>query len=161
MKRGAMWPIGIVAVLGLTVAANIWVYTIAKADPSFVIEPNYYAKAIAWDSTLAQGRRNEALGWRLAPALGAFSTGGGAHLSVTVTDAAGAKVENAVVTVAALYVARAAAVVTDTLVPDAAGYSATIDVQHSGQWELRFDVTRGAEHFTATSRLDAVRAPSQ
>ena len=161
MRRGALWPIGIATVLGLTVAANMWVYMVATGDPSFVIEPNYYAKAIAWDSTLAQARRNETLGWRLAPALSAFSAERGAHLSVTLTDAAGSKIENAVVTVAALYVARADLVVTDTLAADGAGYSTTIDVQHSGQWELRFDVTRGAEHFTAMSRLDAVRAPSQ
>lgn len=161
MKRGALWPAGIVTVLGLTVAANIWVYTVATGDPSFVIEPNYYAKAVAWDSTLAQAERNGKLGWRLAPALGAFSPTHGAHLSVTLTDAAGAKIDNAVVTVAALYVARAATVVTDTLAADGDGYSTTIDVQHSGRWELRFDVTRGTEHFTATSRLDAVRASSQ
>ena len=161
MRRGALWPIGIMTVLGLTVAANIWVYTVATGDPSFVIEPNYYAKAIAWDSTLAQAERNEKLGWRLAPALSAFSPTRGARLTVTLTDSAGAKIDNAVVTVAALYVARAATVVTDTLAADIDGYSTNIDVQHSGRWELRFDVTRGTEHFTATSRVDAVRAPSQ
>lgn len=159
MRRGALWPIGIATVLGLTVAANLWVYTVATGDPSFVIEPNYYAKAIAWDSTLAQAERNEKLGWRLTPALGAFTPARGALLTVTLTDAAGADIENAVVTVSALYVARAATVVTDTLPADGAGYSTTIDVRHSGQWELRFDVTRGTEHFTSMSRLDAERAP--
>ena len=67
MKRGSWWPIGITAVLATTVAANVWVATIASDDPSFAIEPDYYAKAIAWDSTLAQARTNATLGWRLTP----------------------------------------------------------------------------------------------
>ena len=74
MKRGSMWPIGIAAVLLATVAANIALYYVAGNDPSFVIEPNYYAKAIAWDSTMAQSALNQRLGWHLAPALTRRST---------------------------------------------------------------------------------------
>ena len=69
MKRGAWWPIGITTVLATTVAANLWVMRIANDDPSFAIEPDYYQKAIMWDSTLAQARRDAILGWRLTPQL--------------------------------------------------------------------------------------------
>ena len=52
-------------VLALTVAGNLWVMRIANADPSFSVEPDYYRKAVDWDSTMAQRARNEALGWQL------------------------------------------------------------------------------------------------
>ena len=54
MKRGMWWPIGITTVLATTVAANLWVMRLANEDHSFAIEPDYYRKAIMWDSTLAQ-----------------------------------------------------------------------------------------------------------
>ena len=56
MKRGLWWPIAVAAILATTVAANIWVMMIANDDPSFAIEPDYYRKALAWDTTLAQSR---------------------------------------------------------------------------------------------------------
>ncbi|HEY9227934.1 MAG TPA: FixH family protein, partial [Gemmatimonadaceae bacterium] len=142
MKPGAAWPYGIAAVLTLTVAANVALYYVAGRDPSFAIEPNYYAKALAWDSTLAQARRNQAFGWRVTPALAAFSReSGGARLSITVTDSAGTPIAGAVVRVYALYNARAGTVLESALRSDRDGYSTHLAVTHSGQWELRFDVT--------------------
>lgn len=159
MKRAMMWPLGISALLTLTVGANIALYVVARDDPSFAIEPNYYAKAVAWDSTVAQGRRNAALGWRLTPALGAYTAGEGALLSVTLTDSSGARIADAVVNVSALYTARAARVLASTMVADEHGYRTRLAVQHVGQWELRFDVSRGTDRFTAVSRVESVRAP--
>lgn len=158
MKRGSLWPIGIALVLGLTVAANAALYYVAGDDPSFAVEPDYYAKAIAWDSTMAQTRRNQALGWHLDPALAAFSPENGARLSVTLTDAQGKPISGAVVKVAALFNARAGTVFESTLAPTDGGYATRLAVTHRGQWELRFDVTRGTDRFTSTSRLDAVQA---
>jgi nitrogen fixation protein FixH len=158
MKASTRWPLGIALVLGVTVAANLVLYYVAGADPSFAIEPNYYAKALAWDSTLAQDNHNAALGWRLAPALAAFAPGSGARLSVTITDSTGAPITDAVVKVAALYNARAGTVLEVTLPWDGHGYSAMLPVAHAGQWELRFSVTRGTDRFTSSARIDAVRA---
>jgi nitrogen fixation protein FixH len=156
MKRGAWWPIGIVTVLATTVAANIWVMRIASSDPSFAIEPDYYRKAIAWDSTLAQARQDSILGWRLTPELRVVAATGRARLSAILTDSTGAPISGAVVKVSALPVARANEVHELTLAAAGAGeYAAQLDSRREGRWELRFDVRAGSTRFTEVARVEA------
>lgn len=157
MKKGLGWPIGMAAILGLVIVVNVWVAVLANRDPSFAIEPDYYAKAVAWDSSMAQARHNFALNWSLTPTLGAFAADRGATLRVRLTYSSGAAIHGAHIRVAALYNARASTVYTATLGPDGAdAYAVTLPVRHAGEWELRFDVTRGAERFTATARVEAI-----
>lgn len=155
MKRGMWWPIAVAGVLATTVAANIWVMIIARGDPSFAIEPDYYQKALAWDTTVAQEQRNAALGWHLTPAMGPIASDGRALITARLTDSTGAGIPDAVVRVSALAIARAADVRQVTLVSEGAGeYGARFEAQRAGQWELRFDATVGAERFTQTARVD-------
>lgn len=156
MKRGAWWPIGVATILGATVAGNVWLAVVAGSDPSFSIEPNYYEKAIAWDSTMAQARENQRLGWRLEPRLAAVAPNGEGRLDVTLVDSAGAPIRDATVSVAAFFNARASHVVQATLLHDTTDYSVRLPIAYAGEWELRFDVHRGREHFTNTSRVEAV-----
>lgn len=157
MKRGAWWPIGITALLATTVAANIWVAVIASNDPSFAIEPDYYRKAVAWDSTLEQARRNAQTGWRIAPRLGRITERGESRLTATLTDSGGAPISGATIRVAAIAVARASRVVEATLAASsvAGEYDVTLDAPTPGQYELRFDVTAGSVHFTDIARVEA------
>ena len=60
--------------------------------------------------------------------------------------------------VAAVYNARAATVLESTLRYDHAMYVAHLPVSHRGQWELRFDVSRGGKRFTTTERVEVVEA---
>jgi nitrogen fixation protein FixH len=160
MKRGSWWPIAVTAVLATTVAANVWVATIANDDPSFAIEQDYYKKAITWDSTLAQSRTNATLGWHLTPTLGPIGAEGRARLRATLTDSAGAPISDATVRVSALQVSRANDIQQVTLAAAAGGvYEAQLDARLRGQWELRFDVTAGSIHFTDVARLEARFAP--
>src|SRR4051812_9143310 len=115
------WPISLAGVLATTVAANIWVAVIANDDPSFAIEPDYYRKAVEWDTALAQGRHNALLGWRLTPTMGAIASDGSALLSAQLTDSTGAAISGAVIRVAALHIARASDVHEATLAPSGAG----------------------------------------
>jgi nitrogen fixation protein FixH len=155
MKRGAWWPIGITTVLGTTVAANLWVMRIASDDPSFAIEPDYYRKAVTWDSTLAQERQDSILGWRLTPELRVVAATGKARLSAILTDSTGAPISGAVVKVSALPVARANEVHEVTLSAARAGeYAAQLDSRREGRWELRFDVRAGSTRFTEVARVD-------
>lgn len=157
MKRGMWWPIGITGVLAATVAANIWVMVIANDDPSFAIEPDYYRKALAWDTTLAETRHNAALGWRLTPAMGPIASDGSALLTVRLTDSTGSGLAGAAVHVAALHVARASDVHQVTLADSGGGeYAARLDARRPGQWELRFDATVGSRRFTQTDRVEAI-----
>jgi len=156
MKRGAWWPIGITTVLATTVAANLWVMRIANDDPSFAIEPDYYQRAITWDSTLAQARQDSILGWRLTPQLQFVAATGTTRISATLTDSLGRPISDAVVKVSALPVARANEVHEATLAATGAGeYAAQLDARRPGRWELRFDVQAGPTRFTAVARVDA------
>jgi nitrogen fixation protein FixH len=156
MKRGMWWPIGIAGVLATTVAANIWVAVIANDDPSFAIEPDYYRKAVAWDTALAQGRRNVVLGWRLTPTTGPIASDGGMLISAHLTDSTGAVISDAVVKVAALPVSRASDVHEATLAPAGPGlYTTRVSRGRPGQWELRFDVRARSMHFTDVARVEA------
>jgi hypothetical protein len=159
MRRGLGWPIGMATILALTVGANIWVATIANDDPSFAIEPDYYRKAVGWDSTMAQMRENARLHWRVEPLLGAFTPKGGASLRLQLSDSNGTPIRDATVHVAALYNARAGRVLEGTMLADTSVmYALQLPVAHRGEWEVRFDIQRGADRFTSTARLEAVAA---
>ena len=155
MKRGGWWPLAITGVLAATVGANIWVMVIARDDPSFAIEPDYYRKALAWDTTMAQAEHNAALGWRLTPSLGPVARDGRALITARLTDSTGAIIRDALVRVSALPVARAMDVQEVTLVVDGQGdYAASVDARRAGQWELRFDAVVGDNRFTQVTRVD-------
>jgi hypothetical protein len=84
MNGAKLWPIAVVSVLAVTVAANV-VLLVQAGDPDAAgIEPDYYRRAVAWDSTLAQERRNISLGWQLAAELG-VATPAGTPLIVRLT----------------------------------------------------------------------------
>jgi nitrogen fixation protein FixH len=153
LAKGMGWPIGMGAVLALTVAANIVVYRVANDDPAFAIEPDYYRKAVAWDSTLARRAESAALGWQVSPALSA--AGDALTLTTTVVDAAGAPLPGAAVTAEAFAIARSQHPETVTLREIAPGrYAATLRPGRAGVWEVRTQVTRDGQRFAAVTRVD-------
>ena len=157
MKPGAWWPVGVVAVLAITVGANVALMVAARDPNAYVVEPDYYRKAVNWDSTMAQSRANVALGWQLDAALDAW-TPGGTPLRLKIVDSTGAPVTGAAVRVDLLnnlspeHVLRAAPV-------EVGGglYRATVSLPRAGLWELRAEARRGRDLFTADLRRDAFR----
>ena len=159
MKPGMQWPIGIAAVLGATVIANLVVMRIANSDKAFAIEPDYYKRAVAFDSTLATERRSDALKWSASARFLAQTTAGQRTLAVTLTDAQGVAVQGATVTMTALANARANLVLTATLQESSPGrYQGSLAATFPGQWEVRIDAVRGAEHFVTTMRTELTRS---
>ena len=160
MKRGARWPLAVTTILGLTVAANIWLIRIASGDPSFAVEKDYYQRGVHWDDEMAQRARNRALGWRLATTLSPIEAGRGADLRIALTDSVVSPIADASVVVTAVHVARAGHPVELTLAQRAPGeYEVRVPIERPGLWELRIVVHRGADRFTATERLDARSTP--
>jgi nitrogen fixation protein FixH len=155
MKRGWGWPVGVATILAATVGVNIWVAVIAGDDPSFSVEPDYYRKAVQWDSTMAQARENERLGWRVEPRISPIGRSV-STLSVTLTDGTGLPIRNAKIDVTAFFNARADSVVRVELHDTGSSYDARLPIHHAGEWELRFDVHRGGQRFTNTTRVDVV-----
>jgi nitrogen fixation protein FixH len=160
VKRGSGWPLAVGVILGAGVAANAWVIHLARSDPSFAVEEDYYQRALRWDDELAQRRHNRELGWRLQPTLSPITADSGARLSVTLHDAAGRPIDGARVSVRAMHNARAGQPIDAELAGDGAGaYALRLDVRRPGLWELRFDVRHGSERFTAGERVDVHAVP--
>jgi len=157
MKKGWHWPVVIVALLGSGVGANVYLLMRAVGDPSFAVEPDYYAKAIAWDAHQRQARENLDLGWRVgidvAPA--SLATGH-AKVVASLRDRDGQPVPGAAMTLEAFHNARAGQVLTVDLAETAAhDYAAEAAIVRPGLWEFRVVARRGAQTFTAVVDQDA------
>ncbi len=163
MKPGNLWPAAMIAVLALTVIANVAVLRLAHDPDAAIVEPDAYPKAVAWDSTAARRDASDALGWTAVVAIGAIEGAGeAAHAAVRViiVNRDGRPVDGAHVTVEAIHnreVRRPSA----ELVGRGDGvYAATLPLPRSGLWELRVNAALGDAHFTTSLRADAVRGAS-
>jgi nitrogen fixation protein FixH len=155
MNAARLWPLAIVGVLAITVGANAVLLYQAGDREAAVVEPDYYRKAVAWDSTLAQQAKNAALGWRLDAAFGAPGRDG-TPLTARLTDARGRALADAAITVEAIHNAEGSRRLHAVLRPAPSGaYAALLPLAHRGLWELRFEAARGGERFTATLRREA------
>jgi len=157
MKKGWHWPILLGGLLTVGVGGNVYFMCVAVSDPSFAVEPDYYAKAVSWDAHQAQAMENAELGWRLALTVAAADAGTGrARVVATLSDREGRPVQGLDVGLTAFHNARAAHVVTATLGETAEhDYAADVAVVRPGLWEFRVVASRGAETFTAVVDQDA------
>ena len=155
MSGNRAWPVAIVAVLALTVGAYAVLMYVARDPNALVVEPDYYRKAITWDSTMARARESVALGWQLDAALDAWKPGGTA-LRVKIADSTGAPVTGAVVRIDLINNVRPEDVL-HAVPADAGGglYRANVALPRPGLWEVRAEARRGHEWFSADLRREA------
>jgi nitrogen fixation protein FixH len=158
MRAARLWPLAVSAVLAVTVGANAVVFYLARDPGAAVVEPDYYRRAVRWDSTLAARRASAALGWTVSAALGPLSTGSrGTELAVRLADRDGRPLAGALVRAVLLHNRDAEHPLTAALVPRGAGlYVARLPLERTGRWEVRLEVVRGAERFGAVLRCEAV-----
>jgi nitrogen fixation protein FixH len=148
------WPIGIAMVLVLSAGSNIAIMVVARQDKAFAIEPEYYEKALHWDDTMAQERRNLALGWNASATLVLARPGHPGRLDIALSDGSGRPVHRAVVSVEAMHNARASQRYFATLAEGEAGtYHGPVDAHRPGEWEVRVTAQRAGDRFTRTLRL--------
>jgi len=158
IDRARLWPWGIGAVLVLTVAGNVVVYRIANDANAAAVEPDYYRKAVEWDSTLAQEARNRGLGWQAEITLMTLDSTGTSVATLTLHDAQGAPIIAAGIDLVAIHNSAAATPVHDSTRTDAAGRATIpLPLRHRGLWELRMIATQGATRFTAVLHRDVDR----
>ena len=148
--------VGVITVSTMIGAAALIYH--AHADPSFAVEKDYYDKAVHWDDSAAQQRRNAELGWRLS-----VSAGPSNGLELTIVDALGLPIDGASVSVEAFHNARSAERV--ALAPAESGggvYRQAAEFARPGIWEFRVVVSRGADTFTAVRQIviGAERGPT-
>ncbi len=148
IAKGGWWPIALGTVLTLTVAANGFLFFQATRDGGMPIESDYYRKAVAWDSTMAQAVRNRTLGWRVEAALDRDGV-----LSVDLTDRTGVPVTGAAVSVDGFPIAFVDGGFTAALTADTGQrYRGSVTLTHTGLHELRVQAVRGTDRFTAVLR---------
>lgn len=159
MKPAALWPVAVIGALVVTVVANV-LLLFAANDPGgrAVVEPDYYRKAVAWDSTMAQEAANDSLGWSVDARLEAAA--GESVVRARVADRAGVPIEGARVSVVGIHNVDAGNPVAGALRETTPGdYEAALPFRHAGLWELRFLVQHGHESVTARIRRDLSARP--
>lgn len=156
-RRAAwVWPAFVVALLLVPIVAGAVLVVAATGDPSFGVESDYHAKALAWDEQRAQEARNAQLGWAIAvSALPDPARTGLLRLAATLVDGQGAPLPGATLRVEGFHLARSAALHEAELREVAAGrFTGTVPSDRPGLWELRFDARRGADRFTQVARVE-------
>ncbi len=152
-ESSGIWPFVPAVLLGGMVAGLFLMMRIATDDPNFAVEKDYYQKALDWDATQAQSRRNRTLGWNIT--LQPRESGKRTELRARVLDKDGKPVALSRLTVEAFPNAAANQRTTLTLTPTAAGdYQAFLSPSHRGLWEFRFVVDAPGGRFTQILRED-------
>lgn len=145
-----------VALLSLTVLAQVVLIMSATGDPSHVVEDDYYQKAVHWDDKMAQDQANAKLGWKLE--VNTTASEKGVELEVKVLGKDEQPIRGARIDVETFHNARANHRVKKTLVAAGDVYTGVLPLQRPGLYELRFNVAQGADVFTHVERRDLTPA---
>lgn len=152
LESGRLWPWFIAALLVATAGGQFVMAYAATHDPTFAVEPDYYRKAVAWDTTMLRERENLRLGWQATGSMA--RSGAGATVRVALNDSNGSPVSGAVVRVLAIHNLDGSHPVAIVLRESGPAYTGDLPGAHRGLWELRVDVVRGTSHFTPSLRVD-------
>jgi nitrogen fixation protein FixH len=155
MRPERVWPLAVVAVLVATLGVYVLLYRIAAGQGAATVEPDYYRRAVRWDSTMVLGRESQSLGWQLSVQAGPMVRDGQAPLVARFTDRAGRPLDSLVVRVEAIHNLDAEHPREAALAAAGPGaYSARLPLGRPGMWELRVDARRGRDHFVTSVRRD-------
>lgn len=153
MKREQWWPVGLAAALGVTVLANIVLVMAATGGDGAAVQPDYYRRAVAWDSTQAVAARSRRLGWTMTARLDPPVAAGQSAVTVTLADQSGAPVVGARVRLEGYALARSRETTTGVTLGEVDGrYAARLTVLRTEWYEFRLTAIRGDARFVATIR---------
>ncbi len=142
------WMFVPIVLLGVSVTIGITTVMLAVAGRPLGAEPDYYAKAVAWDARQLQVATNDRLHWNVSPELGP-GVNGGARLSLKVNDKHGNLIDAQVVTVEAIPVRDADQREMLTMRCVAEGrFEGDLQRKLPGQWEFRVTVQHGNDTYT-------------
>lgn len=160
MTGGRWWPAALGLVLAVTVVANVALLWTSSRDPSYAVEPDYYRRAVEWDSTVARRARSAALGWKADVALEAPEAGG-STLRLVLTTKDGAPLDSAAVRAEASHNARGAELFEVTLAAVGPGlYAGRIPSARRGLWRVDLRATRGHDLFVERVTVDNEAMPA-
>jgi nitrogen fixation protein FixH len=133
------YPGMVVAILGLSVLSQVFLFRAAFSNGGAQIERDYYTRAVGWDAAQKMREAREALGWRVTAAA---QTG---DVIIEVADRAGAPVTGLRGAVVAQRADRAKAELPAGLQPVGPGRYRAAVAAADGVWDLRVtleDTTR-------------------
>jgi hypothetical protein len=151
------WPLIVIGLLVVQALGMAVMVTIAVADPSAAVEPDYYEKAVAWDSAAAAQAAAAKLGWKAQVSAGPLS-GADRELHIALVGGDGNGIDEARVHVEMFHQARSG----DRLQADlrgmgAGGYVTRLPILRPGLWEVRVAIRRGGDVATIVQTLEIPR----
>lgn len=158
--REWIWPVVIIGLLGLNMVVVAITVIAATSDPSVAVEPDYYQKALAWDSDRDERRDPSEdgidLSIQLLPNPDPLSKG----QVVVALAKAGLPIERAQIEAVLFHFARSGERQAATLVEQGPGvYAAPAALRREGNWEIRLRMlTEGRGYqFTRQAELYGAR----
>lgn len=152
------WPGLVVAILGLSVTANIVLVMAARSDGGAQVEPDYYRKAVAWDARQDLLDRSAALRWDMHLTVSGASEA--SVITVTVLDRDGAPIPNLEASVSVHHAAESE-VRTVALAPidgQPGVYRGQGALARPGLWDFDVALAQGETRFLAQVRQELAAA---
>ena len=160
MKKGWYWPWFIGILLVATAGGQGVMLYAATHDSTFALEPDYYKRAVAFDTVIQQQRANLALEWTAHASVGPL-VDGQREVALTLTDGNAHPITDARVRVTAIHNLEGDHQVSQSLRASTDGrFVASMPLMRAGLWELRVEALRGRERFTPSLRVDAAATPT-
>lgn len=153
-------------VAGIVIADLIGAGTLivcSQRDPAFGVEPDYYAKALAWDSTRAALERSARLGWSATITDDGPAEGGARRVVLRLASGDGAPIRGASIGCIAFHNARSTDRVSPAFAERPTGapgeYEAMLSAPRPGAWEFRIAASAGEGRFVRTMAV-AIGGPA-
>lgn len=136
---GRYWPAVLVTIVLSGLSGVGWLIYRATTDKTFAVEPDFYNKALRWDSSAREQAISRQLGWSVAASIVTDETGASTPtLVVRITGGDGAPIRGADVGCEAFAHARAADRRSLRLVERSEGeYAAALENAWPGTWRVR------------------------
>lgn len=149
------WPGMVVAILGLSVVANIVLVTAAQSDGGAQIIDNYYEKAVNWDQHQADLQRVREMGWTVDILVGPAAERRAVRF--VMHDKNGAPLNGLRPHVVVTSPAKLEPIADVELTPAGLGiYAAEMAIPHAGVWDFALTAPLGDGDFITTKRVEVL-----
>jgi len=151
-----LWPGIVVAILLMSVLANVVLVVAATRDGGAQVEADYYQRALHWDEDRADREASDALGWRTDLVVQAPQTPGGPTVLVTIADAHGQPVDGLAGAMMVRHTTQAEwkSLELTPIVGSHGQYTAAATFDRPGLWDFTVNARRNGEHFVQTTRRE-------
>jgi nitrogen fixation protein FixH len=152
MKRFSPWPFAIVGLLVTNAALAFFALYMSRSDGGAQVVPDYYQRAVAWDSVASIRNQTRQTGWHLR----VIDASSADSLILQVTDVDGTPVEgiSGTITVTRPHLTTSIATVEVVAVPGQGIIVAPVRLTGRGLFDAEADLTDGRTRFRPIIRFD-------